>query len=601
MANNLYDQMQSGQSPEDYANAATPYPDQGDQGQPMDLSQLPPDADPCNPDDPYYSDDLCQQLAQLQAEQEGQQNYGDQGYGDQGDYVNQPPPPSYGPSAAPSAPSAPMAPSMAPSMAPMASPDYSQPPYPAAPGGGTAVSPSGGSYSTTPTPYTDAQGNPTDAYGNPSDAYGNPIDPNTGAPMDSNGQDLPTDANGNAAAPGAPSSAPNQNLQPATPGTSPGTGPVASSAPCDSLIFPVPSNQIPTGEIQRGDTASVQAQRQMRYDQQGNLGTVGIIPMAAPAGGLAPKYAIVAFNFLVQDPNTGLLSYLAFPDLNGVAARIMSQSYDDVSQWIDDPNTIAAIRANCPGILDYQDIVNQGYFNPNDPNNSSGDPTAPFAAVDISQIPIWGWTWQPVDAQGNLVDANGNPVDEYGNPIDDGTMAGWIQEHYDLEGEDDTYQIIGDYIIGAPLRRGPSTAARGTSSSRGKTAAKGLTKGKTKSKSKKKVQAPQFTQGVKVSRTKKFKGFLKKMSAAQRAALGKKNLSKQASQSILDKRKALGQARMRQQLATKSLINSRLAAARGSANLAMSRVKPSSLPSVTPLRAVTSLRQSTAAIKTKRR
>ena len=161
---NLYQRANMGQSPEDYGN-------------PSQDSGLPPDADPCDPNNDYYDEALCEELmasGEYQAPEEVAPPPGEQGQG----YPSAPPPPSGAPgggqgggqSSSDTGQTVP--PGGTANQDGGTAPDGS----PLAPGQG--VNPDG-------TPATDQAGNPTDANGNPVDENGNPTDqPTDEAPQD---------------------------------------------------------------------------------------------------------------------------------------------------------------------------------------------------------------------------------------------------------------------------------------------------------------------------------------------------------------------------------------------------------------------------------
>lgn len=478
----LYHRVNMGQSPEDYGNPS----DVQDSG-------LPPGADPCDPNNDYYDEQLCEDLmasGEYQPPQEYAPSPGDQGQG----YPQ-----------APQAPSAP-SPGGAPGGGPSAGPsDMSQPmapPY-GAPPAGNATSPSGGTYSTTPTPYTDASGQPTDAMGNPSDAYGNPLNAQ-GQPTDSNGQPLPTDANGNAAPPTGDQSQAN-NAAPAP------TGPSVAPGVCDSMVFPVPADRIPTGEVSSAAQASLQ--RSMLYDQQGPVGTVGIVPMPNVPSAQTPPYAIVSLNTLVQDPASGLLSYLAFADLSGVANRIYAQSWgvDSDKYQHDQPGIADAIRAACPQFMDLQDLILSGMV----PTYDSG------RATDLSSAQIPGWTWQQVDAQGNVVEDSGDPCDSTSSAYDPNACAASGMTPYSATIKAPAmhgWTVIGYDEVGAPIARRTVTSSKAALS-------KGTRKAAPSKKAKRKM--PALVAGVK--KPEGLRGYLRKTTAADKLAAKKKAQTKAAS------------------------------------------------------------------------
>lgn len=471
---NLYSKTNVGQSPEDYGNPEAV------------SNNFPPDADPCDPNNDYYDEQVCQQLVDSEEYQEPW-SYAPQP-GDQGQGYPQTPSPGGAPGGSPGGPS---------NMSPMAQPQYGAPPA------GNATSPSGGTYSTTPTPHTDANGQPTDTMGNPSDAYGNPLDAN-GQPTDSNGQPLPTDANGNAAPPTGDQNQAN-NTAPAQ------AGPSAAPGVCDSMVFAVPASQIPTGEVNSREQA--QLQRAMLYDQQGPVGTVGVIPMPNVPGAQTPPYAIVSLNTLVQDPASGLLSYLAFADLSGVANRIYAQSWGSDSDKFmhDQPGISDAIRAACPQFMDLQDLILSGAV----PTYDSG------RATDLSSAQIPGWTWQQVDDQGNIVEDSGDPCDSTSTAYDPSTCAAGGMTPYSatikapkMRG----WAVIGYDEVGAPI-------ARRTVSSSKAAISKGTRKGAPSKKAKRKM--PALVAGVK--KPAGLKGYLRRQTAADKLAAKKKAQTKAAS------------------------------------------------------------------------
>jgi hypothetical protein len=245
----LYRLTNMGQSPEDYGNPQT--------------SELPPDADPCDPNNDYYDEALCEELkasGEYQAPEEVAPPPGDQGQG-YPQAPQAPSPPSGSPGGGQGSQSSDSAgPTVQPGgTAPQSggtAPDGS----PLAPGQG--VNPDG-------TPSTDQAGNPTDANGNPVDENGNPLDqPADAAPQDA-----------------------------------------APITFCDNLI----SMMMGTSPV--------------KWITHPQLGEVGVGKVIGPPGQpKLPTYTIVSKNIFLQDPSSGKLNYVAFADLSNAASQALGQA-----------------------------------------------------------------------------------------------------------------------------------------------------------------------------------------------------------------------------------------------------------------------------------
>lgn len=331
--------------------------------------------DPCDPSSQVYDPDYCQQL----------QGGGDDGssYQDQG-------------SAAPAAPSA--APGYGGAAADASA--YPQTPYqdfspmdPPPPGANAAnaTAPDGGTYSTTPTPYTDASGNPTDAFGDPSDAYGNPLN-SAGQPVDSAGNPLPTDANGNADPSQIDSGDPcdpnstaynvatcNQQAAPAAP-----LAPAAPQSLCDSLIMPVPAQYVTDPSSNPTGTGT------------------GTFPVPQAVAGMIPvpqanlQYGMVINkNLYVQDPTTGTLSYIGFLDMS---RHVDPSGPGGVSASQEAVRTF--VNQNCPN---YQAAFDKVWT-----MMTNGVMSQP--GFDPSVLNLPGWNFQPAGTAASGQDS-GDPCD----------------------------------------------------------------------------------------------------------------------------------------------------------------------------------------------